>query len=119
MIRSPRALLPCAVAALLLSGPARAFELVAVQFNSGTTPLLPHDDDTTDGYTSAEAAISDQYYGDGLAWVTAIEAATAFFADLQPDVVAFQEIYPSDDCPGVPPQALPGFVCESWQSSLG
>ncbi len=97
------------------SGPASALDFVAVTYNVGTNPQLPHDADPTDGYTQAHANVSDAYYGDGLAWPPAIAAATSFFAALEPDVVAFQEIFHSDDCALIPPQFHPGFVCETWQ----
>jgi hypothetical protein len=89
---------------------------VAATFNTGTTPGLDHDATPDDGYTSAEAALSDMYYGDGLAWVATVEAARNFFADVQPDVVGFQEIFYSGECPDIPSSAYPGFVCESWTS---
>ncbi len=95
---------------------AGGLEIVAVTFNTGTTPGLPHDDPPDDGYGSEQAAISDEYYGDGLAWVAAVDATRDFFADLQPDVVAFQEIFDSEECATVPPEAREGFVCEGWTS---
>ena len=104
-----------AVTLLPVPTPALALELVAVTFNTGTTPSLDHDGDTSDGYTSVQAGWSDQFYGDGLAWVPAIDAAAAFFGALEPDVVAFQEIFLSDDCAGVPLENRAGFVCETWQ----
>lgn len=94
--------------------PPPEFELVAVTFNTGTTDGLSHDAAPDDGYSSADAVISDTHYGNGLSWVPAVEAATAFFTDLQPDLVAFQEIFYSGDCAVVPPEAQAGFVCESW-----
>jgi len=89
--------------------------IVVVTFNSGTTTGLPHDAEPDDGYTSAQAAISDAHYGDGLAWPPAIEAAQAFFATVQPDIVGFQEIFHPEVCPSLPPEALPDFLCATWQ----
>ncbi len=94
--------------------PPPEFELVAVTFNTGTTDGLAHDALPDDGYSSDDALTSDLHYGNGLAWVPAVEAATAFFAELQPDIVAFQEIFYSGDCAMIPPEAHAGFVCESW-----
>ncbi len=85
-----------------------------VTFNTGTTTTLIHGIDGDD-YGTDEADISDQYYGDGLAWQVNVELTTAFFADLQPDIVAFQEIFYSGDCPDIPVEVYPGFVCETWQ----
>jgi endonuclease/exonuclease/phosphatase family metal-dependent hydrolase len=87
---------------------------LAVTVNTGTNPELPHDDPPDDGYGAEQAAYSDLYYGDGLAWVPVIEATRAFFDEVQPDVVGFQEIFSSEDCPLVPAEARPGFVCETW-----
>lgn len=86
-----------------------------VSFNSGTTEGLAHDADRDDGYTSEQAAVSDQYYGDGLAWPTAIEAARSWFAAEPPDLVAFQEIFSAEDCLVVPTDQQSGWFCEGWQ----
>ena len=78
---------------------------LAVTFNTGTTGGLAHDSLPADGDTSAHATISDTYYGDGLAWVPAVEAARTFFAEVDPDVIVFQEIFHSDECATVPLEA--------------
>jgi endonuclease/exonuclease/phosphatase family metal-dependent hydrolase len=108
--------LACAGVALavLASSPVRAEQIVVVTFNTGTTTGLPHDADPDDGYTSAEAAISDEFYGNGLAWTPAVEAVRAFVSELAPDIVAFQEIFYSGECVDVPAEARAGFVCEDW-----
>ncbi|MFC1889840.1 hypothetical protein ACFL4G_08800 [Thermodesulfobacteriota bacterium] len=87
---------------------------VAVTFNSGTSESMLHDRPPDDGYTSEHAAISDEWYGDGLAWTPAVEAARRFFEEVDPDVVVFQEIFWSDECPGIPDGAREDFVCETW-----
>lgn len=87
---------------------------VAVTFNTGTTEGLPHDATPDDGYTSAQATISDTWYGDGLAWLPVVEATRAFFADLDPDVVAFQEIFHAPQCAGIPLEHHAGWYCEAW-----
>jgi hypothetical protein len=94
--------------------PGYPFEMVAATFNTGTTPGLAHDGPPDDGYTSAEAAISDMYYGDGLAWLPAVDAARAWIAGARPDVIGFQEIFHSAGCATVPPEGRMGFVCETW-----
>jgi len=83
-----------------------------VTFNSGTNDRMPHDENLDDGYTSKEASRSRDFYGNGLAWPPAIEAAKAFFERLSPEIVAFQEIF-GDDCARVPWQEREGFVCAS------
>jgi len=88
----------------------------AMTFNVGTTDGLPHDDPPEDGYTSAEAALSDEHYGNGLAWVPAVDDVRDFLAGAQADLVAFQEIFHSPECVDVPEDARAGFVCETWQA---
>lgn len=88
--------------------------IVAVTYNTGTSESMGHDALPDDGYTSAHAALSDQWYGDGLAWLPALDAARDFLAVVQPDVIAFQEIFWSDECAGIPAEAHGDFVCESW-----
>jgi hypothetical protein len=90
--------------------------IVAVTWNTGTTESMGHDQLPDDGYSSAHAALSDEHYGDGLAWLPAIDAARAFFAEVEPDVVVFQEIFWSDECAAIPQEAWGDFVCEQWSA---
>jgi endonuclease/exonuclease/phosphatase family metal-dependent hydrolase len=90
-------------------------ELTAMTFNTGTTQGLGHDAPPDDGYGEEEAAISDTWYGDGLAWQVVVDDTRATLATLQPDVVAFQEIFWSGACPDIPSEQWPGFVCAGWQ----
>lgn len=92
------------------------FTVVAVTFNTGTTEGLRHDPESSDGYGSEQAALSDMYYGDGLAWRPVVEATRAFFAEVQPDVVGFQEVFHSPECAAIPTEAHAGFVCEAWSA---
>lgn len=85
-----------------------------VTFNTGTTEGLSHDEGPDDGYGSAQAALSDQLYGDGLAWRAAVDDTITFFTKLRPDVVALQEIFYSGDCANIEASARAGFVCETW-----
>lgn len=86
----------------------------AISFNVGTSTVLPHDDDSSDGWTSVQAEISDDHYGNGLAWSPAIDAAAAFIAQENPEIVAFQEIFDPEECASIPVSVWPGFICESW-----
>ena len=107
----------CAIGPGRLAAPPTvgAIELVAVTYNVGTNPALAHDLDPTDGYTQVQAQISDDWYGNGLAWLPAVDAVASFFATLQPDVVALQEIFHSPECGQIPASVHAGFVCETWQ----
>lgn len=88
---------------------------VVVTFNTGTTEGLGHDALPDDGYYEEQAALSDTYYGDGLAWLDVVDDTRAFLDELQPDLIVFQEIFYSGDCAMVPEEAKVGFVCETWQ----
>jgi hypothetical protein len=109
-------LLRAALALVLIAGCGDSddFEMLAVTFNTGTTSGLDHDGEPDDGYTSADAETSDLYYGDGLAWTDFVADTRAFFDQLQPDVVVFQEIFYSGDCTQIPTDSVTGFVCETW-----
>jgi hypothetical protein len=92
------------------------FGFTAVTFNTGTTEGLPHDALPGDGYGDEQAALSDAWYGDGLAWTAVVEHAQEWFAETPADVVGFQEIFYSGDCDDIPDDAQSGFVCEDWQA---
>lgn len=96
-------------------GPVPERGTVVVQFNTGTSEGMGHDAPPEDGYGSAEAAISDQWYGDGLAWLPVVEDVRRFFETVDADIATFQEIFYSGECEGIPADAQTGFVCESWQ----
>src|SRR5690606_35560323 len=95
--------------------PLAGYALKVVTFNTGTTDGLGHHAPPDDAYGSSQAALSDTYYGDGLAWLAAIEDARRFLAATSASIVAFQEIFYSGDCPSIPAEAYPGFVCERWR----
>ncbi len=78
--------------------------VVAVTFNSGTTESMGH----------SLGEISDAWYGDGLAWLPAVEATRAFLEDTRPDLVGFQEIFDPEACADIPPEHHDDFVCERW-----
>lgn len=89
--------------------------IVVLTFNTGTTPRLKHDAKRSDGYGNAEAAISDQWYGNGLAWKPAMDAVQEMVSGVDPDVVAFQEIFDCRNCDAIPADARRGFVCEDYR----
>ncbi|HMR81372.1 MAG TPA: hypothetical protein PKD61_39950, partial [Polyangiaceae bacterium] len=90
--------------------------LVVVTFNTGTSKDLNHDADKSDGYTDNEAKISDQQYGNGLSWQTAVDGTKQWLAALKPDIIVFQELFHSAECANIPSQFHKGFVCETWKS---
>jgi endonuclease/exonuclease/phosphatase family metal-dependent hydrolase len=89
---------------------------VVMTFNTGTTPGLSHDDPPHDGYGSTQAAISDTWYGNALAWRDAVDAVRRFIRKVDPDIVAFQEIFYCEDCANIPADARKGFICETWSA---
>lgn len=84
---------------------------VAITFNAGTTPGLPHDAPPDDGYTGEMAEIADALYENSLAWNPAEEALTRFLAEHAPDVVAFQEIFHDPWCEDIEVDPSLDFVC--------
>ncbi len=87
-------------------GPLR---FTAVTFNVG---LHPREGD--EGITAEQLQYLDEYYGNGLAWMPAIEQVRDFLAGLNPAIVAFQEVFDVAECPNIPVEARAGFVCENW-----
>lgn len=90
------------------------FPFVAVTFNTGTGGKAPAQGNY--GYNETQAHYCDEYYGNGLSWKPFVEMTRLWFETVDPDVVVFQEIFWCGDCPEVPGEAWPGFVCEDWAS---
>ncbi len=110
-----RRALPLLVLATSCGSP-EPLTFVAVTFNTGTTEGLAHDSPPDDGYDAQLAAISDEHYGDGLAWRPAVDAVKQFFATTAPDIVGFQETFWSGACPDIPDELHAQFVCETWSA---
>ena len=91
---------------------------VVVTFNTGSGPDMLHDDGPDDGYTAEHAALTDTWYGNGLAFLSLVEDARLYFEGLDPDLVVFQEIFWSGECPQIPEEARAGFVCETWAAGM-
>lgn len=87
--------------------------LRVITFNTGTSEAMG-EVGPDDGYGPEQAALSDQWYGDGLAWSPVVADVAAFLAAADADLVAFQEVFWTGDCPGIPPEAQVGFACEGW-----
>jgi len=96
--------------------PRKPFTFTVMTFNTGTNDGMPHNDGPDDGYGSEQATISNDHYGNGLAWKPVIADAKKFLAEVQPDIAGFQELFHSDLCPEVPEEARKGFVCEDWKT---
>lgn len=88
--------------------------LLVVTFNTGTSEGVVDSEAGDDGYGTAQAALSDTWYGDGLAWRPAVEATRSWFDRFSPDLVVFQEIFWTGECAAIPEEAHEGFVCADW-----
>jgi hypothetical protein len=86
-----------------------------VTFNTGSGPGSHHDAEPDDGYSREHGDLTQEWYGNGLAWESFIEDTYQFFDATQPGIVAFQEIFWAGECPNIPEEARIGFVCEGWQ----
>lgn len=86
---------------------------VALTFNTGSGASVL-DDSADFGPTQSDQG--DEHYGNGLAWDDAITRTAAFLADLEPDLIGFQEIFHAPECDEVPTEAHAGFICERWQA---
>jgi len=53
-------------------------EFTAIGFNTGTSEGIVPENEPNGGYTSQKAAYSDQYYGDGLAFLAVVEDTRLF-----------------------------------------
>lgn len=89
--------------------PAPRLTFRAVTFNTGSGGPPGTTGDAT--FTPEMKDAADAWYGNGLAWTPAVDAARAFFAETRPEVVAFQEIFDTADCSDIPAEHWPGFVC--------
>jgi len=97
-------------------GPDPDLVFTVATFNVGTTLGLAHDGPPDDGYSMEDATTSDTHYGNGLAWLPAVDAVRTWIANQQPDIVVFQEIFHAEDCPAIPASARAGFYCEGWMA---
>jgi len=85
-------------------------DFIVMTFNTGTTLKLEHDAEPDDGYGAQQAQFSDRWYGNGLAWKGAIDAVRKLIRQVDPDIVAFQEMYFPEPGVTIPPEARIGFV---------
>lgn len=92
------------------AAPALTFR--AVTFNTGGSANGDGEDNA--GFGSAQAEVSDTWYGNGLAWSTFVDDTARWFEQHPADIVAFQEIFDVGQCGDIPAEAHDGFVCETW-----
>ena len=88
----------------------------AVTFNTGTSGFAP--DEGNYGYNQEQAGYNDDLYGNGIAWKPFVEMTATWFAQVNPDVVVFQEIFWPGECPDIPAEAQVGFVCEDYTPDM-
>ncbi|MFH1532941.1 MAG: hypothetical protein ABIK09_19630 [Pseudomonadota bacterium] len=93
--------------------PATPPALRVVTFNTGTS-LKPKGGAADRGYGAEAWEICDEWYGNGLSWLAIMDDARAWIAEVDPDVIVFQEVFDPNECVGIPEELWPGFVCESW-----
>lgn len=96
------------------ASPAPGASFTVMTFNTGTGKSTPSEGHDNLGYGREQAALSDEYYGNSLAWKPAIEAVREFVQGVSPDIIAFQELFYCEDCADIPEAARAGFVCEDW-----
>ena len=87
--------------------------LRVVTFNTGTS-LKPQGGAADRGYGAAQWEICDEWYGNGLSWLNIMDDTRAWIAEVDPDVIVFQEVFDPNECVDVPEEFWPGFICESW-----
>jgi hypothetical protein len=83
---------------------------VLVTFNTGSGANPPSEGNG--GFGPEQSDISDDWFGNGLAWKTIVDDTTEFFAVLDADIVTFQEIFWPGECEEIPEELHAGFVCE-------
>ncbi len=87
--------------------------LRVVTFNTGTS-LKPQGGAADRGYGAEQWEICDEWYGNGLSWVSIMDDTREWIAQTDPDVIVFQEIFDPNECAGIPAEFWPGFVCAGW-----
>jgi Endonuclease/Exonuclease/phosphatase family len=84
-----------------------------VTFNTGSTG--PTGTVLGEEWTTDLKTIGDELYGNGLAWKPAVETTRQWLAEVNPEVIVFQEIFGTQDCSDIPAAERAHFVCEDWQ----
>lgn len=93
-----------------------AFRVVTFNAGSGASP---GNAETNAGFGEDQKEVADEWYGNGLAWKAIVEDTRAAFAELDADIVAFQEIFWPGECPNIPAEHHTGFVCEDAPAGDG
>jgi hypothetical protein len=100
-----------------LATPAPGRTIRAVTFNTGTSGMYDPAAGP-DGFGKPQAELVDEWYGNGLAWVPAIDRARDWLAATKPDIIGFQEIFHPGECAEIPEDAWTGFVCDGWTEGM-
>jgi hypothetical protein len=74
----------------------------AMTFNAGTSTGMGHDQPPEDGYTDEMSALTDTWYRNSLSWNPAEDALTEWLAEVDPQLIAFQEIFWDGWCEEIP-----------------
>jgi endonuclease/exonuclease/phosphatase family metal-dependent hydrolase len=90
-------------------------QLRVVTFNVGSGKSVDGVAGDNAGFGPEQSRVADVHYGNGLAWPAAMRDASDFFARVDADLVALQEVFPAGRCPDIPPERQAGFVCEDWE----
>ncbi len=101
--------------ALLLTLDLYAETIKVMSFNTGTTPSKGKRNGGPEEYSRKLAKTSDNYYGNGLAWLPAVAAAKKFITDQNADIIGFQEMFDSRNCSTIPKEFHNSFICEGWR----
>ena len=87
-------------------------QLRVMTFNVGI-PDCSNDPDAA--YSCEDAEIAGEWYGTGLSHRALFADTAAFFRATRPDIVGLQEVFHAGNCPEIPPEFHPGFICEDWR----
>jgi len=90
--------------------------LQVMTFNVGSSEGEAKADAEAGEFSRELASIADKHYGNGLAWLPAVEATRDFIAQQRPHIIGFQEIFDPSRCAKIRAELHQDFVCEYWRS---
>jgi len=89
-----------------------AEDIKVMSFNTGTHTVKANIFNKAGKFTKKLFKSIDKYYGNGLAWLPAVEATKNFIATHKPDIIGFQEMFDSNTCSDIPEKNKKSFICE-------